>query len=100
MLLALGQLLELPLTIAPAIRTHADTLHALVVLRQPRGAMHQALGPQLIERILELLAGLQMRRVVLREVLKERRAVGEAHLERKAVHERRSGQMRGSSAKR
>merc|ERR1740123_2584629 len=77
--LALGQLLELALAVAPAVGPEADALHALVVLREPGGAVHQALGLQLVQRVLELLTGLQVRRMVLREVLEEGRAVGEAH---------------------
>merc|ERR1740121_543162 len=80
MVLALGQLLELALAIAPAIGAETDALHTLVVFRQPGGAMHQALGLQLIQRILELFTRLQVRRMVLREVLKEGRAVGETHV--------------------
>merc|ERR1719422_184299 len=41
--------------------------------------MNQALRLQLVQRVLQLLAGLQMGRMVLREVLEEGWAVGEAH---------------------
>merc|ERR1719336_1704431 len=79
MVLALRKLFKLSFAVALAVGAEADPGDALVVLRHPRGAMNQAPRTDLVERVLQLLARLQVRGVVLREVLEERRAVGEAH---------------------
>eukprot|EP00404_Azadinium_spinosum_P018279 CAMPEP_0180498546 /NCGR_PEP_ID=MMETSP1036_2-20121128/43394_1 /TAXON_ID=632150 /ORGANISM="Azadinium spinosum, Strain 3D9" /LENGTH=129 /DNA_ID=CAMNT_0022507189 /DNA_START=29 /DNA_END=415 /DNA_ORIENTATION=- len=78
-ILALGQLLELALAIALPVGAHADPLHTLVVLMEPGMAMTEAPRTDLVERVLVLLAMLQMRGMVLREMLEEGRAVGERH---------------------
>eukprot|EP00928_Gymnodinium_smaydae_P091293 TRINITY_DN749_c0_g1_i2.p1 TRINITY_DN749_c0_g1~~TRINITY_DN749_c0_g1_i2.p1 ORF type:complete len:106 (-),score=5.65 TRINITY_DN749_c0_g1_i2:194-511(-) len=77
--LALAQLLELPLAVPLAVGAEADALDAGVVLGEPAAALRQALRLNLFERILVLLARLEMRSMILGEVLEEGRAVREAH---------------------
>mmetsp|Transcript_34722 Transcript_34722/g.68531 ORF Transcript_34722/g.68531 Transcript_34722/m.68531 type:complete len:159 (+) Transcript_34722:71-547(+) len=77
--LALRKLLILALAVALSISAHADASDALVVLHEPRMALREAFWLQLVKLIFDLLSMLQVWGMVLREMLEERWAVGEAH---------------------
>eukprot|EP00413_Alexandrium_margalefii_P045927 CAMPEP_0204604690 /NCGR_PEP_ID=MMETSP0661-20131031/58024_1 /ASSEMBLY_ACC=CAM_ASM_000606 /TAXON_ID=109239 /ORGANISM="Alexandrium margalefi, Strain AMGDE01CS-322" /LENGTH=141 /DNA_ID=CAMNT_0051615873 /DNA_START=62 /DNA_END=485 /DNA_ORIENTATION=- len=94
MVLALGQLFELTLAIPLAVGAAADPRDALVVLEEPRVARGEALWLELVQHVLHLLGVLEVRRVVLGEVLEEGRAVREAH--RKSSSQPPSSAARGS----
>eukprot|EP00928_Gymnodinium_smaydae_P091292 TRINITY_DN749_c0_g1_i1.p1 TRINITY_DN749_c0_g1~~TRINITY_DN749_c0_g1_i1.p1 ORF type:complete len:106 (-),score=13.84 TRINITY_DN749_c0_g1_i1:17-334(-) len=93
MVLALAQLFELALAVALAVGAQADALDARVVLGEPGSALRQALGLDLLEGILVLLPWLQVRGMILGEVLEEGRAVREAHRFNQALEDNKKQRL-------
>merc|ERR1719329_1856963 len=77
--LAHAQLLKLAFAVALAISAHCQTVDTSIVLGEPACARCEAARLNVLQWIHKLFALVDVRSVVLREVLEERWTVGKAH---------------------